>query len=380
MNYARVQNCLMKTERLLELQPKNNNATQLKKQLEDRTSELRANRKYAHAAAQDSLENQDYSSTLKHLSGIDEMLVDKTTQTLKEEAESALHQLRELKSLIRKRLKLAAYEGLVSLIEEGFNLQSDDPELLQLRGQLHADVDVLLDDVARSREWFDFGEAVQTLRLIPADLLPNSHRDAADEARRLHQQREIALSAVEDAIHNASTETEICDLLSPAQPYLEFQHVASDQEFYGRYLVAIEKQKHFRVFEEAQQHRAAFDYQSAIHALQSVPEAMRTTIMSVYLQQLESDQAESDELIETISERVQQRDLRWPAGAGGTGYWTCVVIGSDLWKMQWQLTEKADPVNVSKSLASFSALTFRGQQFVLRPASTRLTSSDTVLK
>ena len=58
-------------------------------------------------------------------------------------------------------------------------------------------------------------------------------------------------------------------------------------------------------FEEARTHRDAFDYVSAIHAVESVPEAMRTSEMSGYLQQLESDRAESEELIKTISETCE---------------------------------------------------------------------------
>jgi hypothetical protein len=63
-------------------------------------------------------------------------------------------------------------------------------------------------------------------------------------------------------------------------------------------------------FEEARTHRDAFDYASAIHAVESVPEAMRTSEVSGYLQQLERDRAESEELIKTISERVKRRDLK----------------------------------------------------------------------
>ncbi len=37
---------------------------------------------------------------------------------------------------------------------------------------------------------------------------------------------------------------------------------------------------------------------------------MRTSEVSGYLQQLESDRSESDELIKTISDRVKRRDLK----------------------------------------------------------------------
>ncbi|MDC0279248.1 SUMF1/EgtB/PvdO family nonheme iron enzyme, partial [bacterium] len=60
---------------------------------------------------------------------------------------------------------------------------------------------------------------------------------------------------------------------------------------------------------EAQTHHKAFDYKSAIHTLQSVPDAMRSSEISGYLRQLKSDQRESKELIATISDRVKRRDL-----------------------------------------------------------------------
>jgi formylglycine-generating enzyme required for sulfatase activity len=63
-------------------------------------------------------------------------------------------------------------------------------------------------------------------------------------------------------------------------------------------------------FKEARTHREVFDYPSAIHTVESVPEAMRTSEVSGYLQQLESDHAESKELIKTISERVKRRDMK----------------------------------------------------------------------
>ena len=61
--------------------------------------------------------------------------------------------------------------------------------------------------------------------------------------------------------------------------------------------------------EEAHKHREAFDYQAAIDALEQVPEALRTNPMSVSLQQLKRDREESERLINTISDRVQRRDL-----------------------------------------------------------------------
>ena len=62
-------------------------------------------------------------------------------------------------------------------------------------------------------------------------------------------------------------------------------------------------------YAEAKTHREAFDYTSAIHAMDAIPEAMRTDDMRRYLRQLRSDHDESTELIQTISDRVKRRDL-----------------------------------------------------------------------
>ncbi len=61
--------------------------------------------------------------------------------------------------------------------------------------------------------------------------------------------------------------------------------------------------------EEAQTHREAYDYKSAIHALEAIPEPMRTDQMSSYLQQLQSDHDESVDKISVISDQVKRRDL-----------------------------------------------------------------------
>ena len=62
-------------------------------------------------------------------------------------------------------------------------------------------------------------------------------------------------------------------------------------------------------FAEAQSHRTAFDYPAAIHAMQSIPEVMRTSEMQSYLQALQSDHDEVTGLIEAISNCVKRRDL-----------------------------------------------------------------------
>jgi len=60
---------------------------------------------------------------------------------------------------------------------------------------------------------------------------------------------------------------------------------------------------------ESRTHREAFDYASAIQAMETIPEAMLTDDMSSWLKQLHSDHEESQALVATITERVQRRDL-----------------------------------------------------------------------
>jgi formylglycine-generating enzyme required for sulfatase activity/serine/threonine protein kinase len=90
------------------------------------------------------------------------------------------------------------------------------------------------------------------------------------------------------------------------------EHVPWAKEFVTATEEAEERERESAVthFEEARTHRDAFDYASAIHAVESVPEAMRTSEVSGYLQQLERDRAESERLIKTISDRVKRRDLK----------------------------------------------------------------------
>jgi formylglycine-generating enzyme required for sulfatase activity len=63
-------------------------------------------------------------------------------------------------------------------------------------------------------------------------------------------------------------------------------------------------------YAEAKTHREAYDYKSAIHAMETIPEVMRTSGMSSYLQQLQSDHDESEELITTIPDRVKPSVLK----------------------------------------------------------------------
>jgi hypothetical protein len=122
-------------------------------------------------------------------------------------------------------------------------------------------------------------------------------REQAEEQRREYR--------FEDALQIARSLASVEDeRLAEHVPWAE-EFVTATEATWER-----EREKAFANFEEARTHRAAFDYASAVHAVESVPEAMRTSEVSGYLQHLERDRAESEELIKMISERVKRRDLK----------------------------------------------------------------------
>jgi 5,6,7,8-tetrahydromethanopterin hydro-lyase len=124
-----------------------------------------------------------------------------------------------------------------------------------------------------------------------------SQREQAEEYRR------------EDLFEDA---LQIARSLASMEDERLAEHVPWAVEFVTATEAAWERERESAAahFEEARKHRDAFDYASAIHAVESVPEAMRTSEVSGYLQHLESDRAESEELIKTISDRVKRRDLK----------------------------------------------------------------------
>ncbi len=77
--------------------------------------------------------------------------------------------------------------------------------------------------------------------------------------------------------------------------------VASEQE-----RLSNEAHQHF---EEAKKHRAAFDYPSATHAMESIPEPIRSVEMHGYHAQLVSDRDESEQLLVEIKEAITKRSL-----------------------------------------------------------------------
>ncbi|MEI6541459.1 MAG: serine/threonine-protein kinase, partial [Planctomycetota bacterium] len=70
-----------------------------------------------------------------------------------------------------------------------------------------------------------------------------------------------------------------------------------------------QEQNAAKQFAEAQTHRMAFDDPSAIHAMESIPEAMRTQHMQSFVRQLQEDHEEANELDQLIATCVKERTL-----------------------------------------------------------------------
>lgn len=92
-------------------------------------------------------------------------------------------------------------------------------------------------------------------------------------------------------------------------------------------------------FSEAKSHHVTFDYSSAIQAMESIPEAMRTTDMGSLLQTIRSDRDEAHRLEKLITEGVKRGRLDGLLKAVNRAI---VLLGSreDLFRLQKQLTER----------------------------------------
>jgi hypothetical protein len=88
-------------------------------------------------------------------------------------------------------------------------------------------------------------------------------------------------------------------------------HAAWAQDFVASTKAAHEQAVNTatRQYEEAKKHREVFDYATGIRVIKSIPVPMRTPVMIKFLQQLENDQEELNELLKTIRDRVARRDL-----------------------------------------------------------------------
>ena len=123
-----------------------------------------------------------------------------------------------------------------------------------------------------------------------------TQRERAEQYRSDYQFEQAlelakAVAAVED------------DRLAEHKPWAD-EFMAATQLQWQR-----EKDSAQQHYAEAQKHRAAFDYPSAMHAIEQIPAVMRSGEVDRYLVDLRSLHSEAEALIKSIADRVQRRDL-----------------------------------------------------------------------
>ena len=201
------------------------------------------------------------------------------------------------------------------------------------------------------------------------------------ESQRSEAEQHRSASAYDSALEIARGILAIEDeRISHQKPWAE-EFLESVQSEWDR--EAASSKSHYT---EAQQHRGAFDYLSAIHALERISEPMRTAEMSNYLLQLRSDQDESAGLIKTISKRVQERDLD---GLLEQVERAVELQGdrADLQKLQTQLRDRRDKRITQRDAAYQEAASLLNQgdaktayRLICRVKTSDLRSSDEQLR
>ncbi|MFT5327265.1 MAG: serine/threonine protein kinase [Planctomycetaceae bacterium] len=133
-------------------------------------------------------------------------------------------------------------------------------------------------------------ELLETHRLAMSEL-----RERAEVARD-DLQYDTAVVLAEQLL--SECDTRFVDMVSWAESFR--QSTVEERQ--------LQEQRAEEQYTESQQHRAAWDYKSAIRLMEAIPEASLTEEMVTYLTQLRSDQEESRLLMETIADRVKRRD------------------------------------------------------------------------
>jgi formylglycine-generating enzyme required for sulfatase activity len=135
-----------------------------------------------------------------------------------------------------------------------------------------------------------------------ADLAANLDAELGQKRERAEQLRsELSFKA---AIALANEVAEVTDRRASVYREWALDFVAATGKELARELESARLH-----FEEAKKHRAAFDYVAAIHAIEAIPQSLRSLEESAFLAKLESELRESVELLETIKARVRNREL-----------------------------------------------------------------------
>lgn len=170
------------------------------------------------------------------------------------------------------------------------------------------------------RKKFDYPSAIHALEQIPGTMrteemsswlqrLPSDQEESEKLRTQLNTQRDQAESLRHEFAFDESLQ------IAREIAAVEDERLQQVKEWSETFITETQaeqsrlEQDAVNRFEESQTHRKTFDYPSAIHAVVQIPGAMRTEEMSSWLQQLHSDQKESDKLIRELPDQVQQRTL-----------------------------------------------------------------------
>lgn len=124
------------------------------------------------------------------------------------------------------------------------------------------------------------------------------------QQQRNHAEQLRLESQYQAALRIAKEVTLITDeRLTQYRPWAE-EFLKSTQEQWDNEQAAARQH-----FAEAQRHRAAFDYLSAIREIHAIADPLRLAEVTAFLDHLESDHRESRDLLQTIASRIEQRDI-----------------------------------------------------------------------
>jgi serine/threonine protein kinase len=131
----------------------------------------------------------------------------------------------------------------------------------------------------------------------------------------------------------------------------------------GRQAELLEEQERVAsLLSQADQHRASYDYASAVQTLEQIPEPLRTTETTDLLVEMKRTTRESTELLATIRERIGNKDLEGLLDQV-TRALELLPDRQDLQKIKGQLWEREEREK-KRTLTEAVANQFRAEEFV----------------
>ncbi len=251
---------------LLALLPNHAAMLKLQADLVARDAKLTGVRDEAYAAAKERFPRGDFAGVLKEVGRIDSHYLRPDIEALRDTAKSRLRQVEALQKQISSAVESKRYSGLLADVDALLELTPDDAAMLKLQKEMVAS---LQREIAK--------------KIADAGQLCQDHR--YQESLRVIGQ----LMTITDQRVAVDTEQ------------LEQLKHATQQAWDEQTAFAAAKYK------EAQQHRAAFDYPSAIRAIESIPIQMRDGKTKQYSVRLKADYDDSVSLLAKITTRVRDK-------------------------------------------------------------------------